>query len=579
MFSFVLIRIVLTITLSALCVVAQQPAARTEKPATPGAGKIKGRVVNESGQPLPNATVSARVPNGNDGQAVATERDGTFQINDLEQGPAYYVTATVPAYTSPALEPGAQPPTYHAGDSVTLTLIKGGVITGTVTNAAGEPMVAIRVRVERVVRDRNGKRQASGGTWGERQTDDRGVYRIYGLLAGTYVVMAGGPNPYYSSSTVDPYETDVPTYANSATRDTAQEITVRSGEEVSGVDIRYRAEAGRTISGVVTGAGRGFNVMLSTAGSVVVPWNATSYNQMENNTFSFLGLAEGDYDLFAYSYSDHSEIGVSDVKRISLRGADATGIELTTRPLGSISGKVVLDETKSPECVDKSRASFSDMTVGAWHNDTGDAKETPQMLWAMGVPVKPNAEGNFLIRNLAAGQYFFGVRSPSKNWYLRSIQFAPADARKKPVDVTRTWTSVKNGEQLSGLTFTLAHGAAALRGQLALGEGEKVPPRSFVYLVPVERERVENPLSYFGTPVDAEGKLGWNNLEPGRYWVLAETIGEDEVIPLSRIRFPDETDTRAQIRRAAETAKTEIVLKPCQEVVDFKVSLKGRDSQ
>ena len=70
-----------------------------------------------------------------------------------------------------------------------------------------------------------------------------------------------------------------------------------------------------------------------------------------------------------------------------------------------------------------------------------------------------------------------------------------------------------------------------------------------------------------------------NNIPPGRYWIFAETISDDSPPPLARMRFPHETETRAQIRRAAEAAKSEIVLKPCQEVVDYKLSPKGRDSQ
>jgi hypothetical protein len=107
-----------------------------------------------------------------------------------------------------------------------------------------------------------------------------------------------------------------------------------------------------------------------------------------------------------------------------------------------------------------------------------------------------------------------------------------------------------------------------------LGEGEKVPERTFVYLAPVERERAANPLSYFGTPVTSEGKIAMNNIAPGRYWIFVQTVGEDGPIPLSRVRFPDETETRAQIRRDAEAAKTEIEFKPCQNVVDYKLPLK-----
>jgi hypothetical protein len=522
--------------------------------------------------------VSVRAPNVNEGQSVATDRDGKFQVNELDQGASYYVTAQIPAYITPQREQATpqSPPTYHAGDSVTLTLTKGGVITGTVTNALGEPMVQMHVRLERIMRDRNGRR-LPGGTWGDRQTDDRGVYRIYGLPPGTYVVMAGGSTSYYSSSMIDPYDTDVPTYANSATRETATEINVRAGEEVSGVDIRYRAEQGRTISGVVTGIGRGFNVMLSTAGDVIAPWNATAYKQSDDNSFSFLGVAEGDYDLYAYSYGDNREVGVSEVKRIRLRGADATGIELATRELASVAGRVVFEETTPPECTEKPRASFAEMTVGAWHNDTEQAKETPQALWSLGVPVKPDAQGNFLMRNLAPGEYYFAARNTGKNWYVRSLQFPATNPAKKPIDATRVWTSLKVGDKVSGLAITLAQGGASFRGQLAVAEGEKVPARTFVYLAPVERERVDNVLNYFGGQLDAEGKIGMNNIAPGRYWVFVETLSEDVPVVLPRVRLPSESELRAQIRRAAEATKTEIEFKPCQEVLNFKLSFK--DSQ
>ena len=564
--------------LTTLCVMAQTqpPAARTDKSATPATGVIKGRVVSESGQPLANAVISARPTTTNESLGVATDRDGTFQLNELEPGLSYYVNAVMPAYTSPPPQQGVPTPTYRAGDSVTFTLFKGAVITGTVTNAAGEPVVAVRVGVERVVRDRNGRRLTNGDPSAERLTDDRGIYRLYGLPAGTYIVRAGGASRYYSSSMVDPYESDVPTYANSATRDSATEITVRAGEELSGVDIRYRAEQGRLISGVVTGATRGFNVVLTSTEDVVGPWSASSFPRLDDNSFSFVGVAEGDYDLYAYSYSETRDYGVSELKRIRLRGADVTGIELVTRPLGSVAGRVVLEETKPPECADKSRASFAEMTIGAWHNDSEQAKETPQSIWNFGAPVKPDAEGNFLVRNLATGEYYFAVRNPGKSWYVRSIQF-PATGTpgaKKPVDATRVWTNVKAGERVSGLSITLAQGGASFRGKIALAEGEEVPEGTFAYLAPVERERSENALNYFGTPVDAEGKIAMNNIPPGRYWIFAETIDEDSPVPLSRIRFPHETDTRAQIRRNAESAKTEIEFKPCQEVIDFKLSLK-----
>ena len=83
-------------------------------------------------------------------------------------------------------------------------------------------------------------------------TDDRGVYRMYGLLPGTYIVSAGGMTRFFGGYGTTAHDQDAPTYAPSATRDTAQEVVVRSGEEAT-ADIQYRGEPGHAISGTVLG--------------------------------------------------------------------------------------------------------------------------------------------------------------------------------------------------------------------------------------------------------------------------------------------------------------------------------------
>jgi hypothetical protein len=43
------------------------------------------------------------------------------------------------------------------------------------------------------------------------------------------------------------------------------------------------------------------------------------------------------------------------------------------------------------------------------------------------------------------------------------------------------------------------------------------------------------------------------------------------------VRLPNETELRTQIRRAAEAAKIEIEIKPCQDLSDFKFPPKPQD--
>jgi hypothetical protein len=121
---------------------------------------------------------------------------------------------------------------------------------------------------------------------------------------------------------------------------------------------------------------------------------------------------------------------------------------------------------------------------------------------------------------------------------------------------------LKSGDRLSGLTITLAQGGASLSGKV----GDNVSTDLFLYLVPAEKERAEDALRFFGTPVGADGKVTLSSLPPGSYWVLVKSA---EGAQTSKLRFPDQKELRANLRREAEAAKTPIELKPCQHLTNF----------
>lgn len=549
--------------LISLVVIAQTEASKTDS--------IRGRVVNESGQPLPNARVSVvPVQGGRERGRTTTDRQGTFKVTGLDPVP-YRIYVTVPGYlrTSDEPETAPLPGEYKVGDSATLVFTKGGVITGAVTTATGEPVIGIGVRA---LMKRNQKDQrVTSNAIRETTTDDRGVYRIYGLPAGTYIVVAGSSREY-ASVLFGAFDTFIPTYApSSSTLAGAEEISVRAGEERSHVDISFRAEMGRTIGGTVSGPGieGGFTVNLTTVAPTVSQSNLSSFSQPGTSQFAFQGVAEGDYYLTAQSHSQSGEVAFSEPRLIMVRGADVEDVDLTIKALGSMSGRVLLEESKATECQGKQPPAFKEISMSAWHRDSEAARNQPQFIWSMGRPVNPDAQGNFTIRNLASSQYYFVARFPVRSWYLKSIAIARAG---KPSDVTRVWTTIKTGDRLSGLIVTLAQGGASLQGQLALAEGETTPEKLFVYLVPTEREAADEPLRFYGGEVSKEGKVGLFNLAPGRYWILAQQASDRASAPLTKMKLPNGTETRAQLRRDAEAAKMEIELKPCQSMVDFRFS-------
>src|SRR5882724_12430123 len=188
----------------------QRPADEGET-GTTRSGVIRGRVVAD-GQPVPNARVSLTSLNGQ-WRSVPTENDGTFQLKGLEPG-VFSISAWAPAYASPPIDVGNSEHLHRIGDSVTINIIRGGVITGKVLNAADEPVIAVRV-LAMMIRDANDKQPRTGAPAVAQSSDDRGVYRLYGLLPGTYVVSAGGGQ---GSDYNHAYDSDVPTYAPSSSR-------------------------------------------------------------------------------------------------------------------------------------------------------------------------------------------------------------------------------------------------------------------------------------------------------------------------------------------------------------------------
>jgi carboxypeptidase family protein len=541
-------------------------------------GSITGTVLGDTGQPVMGASVVIRRINAFGGAArqVTTNSEGKFEAAQLEQG-LYSVTATVPALVQQPHDRDAMTPVYRVGDSVRLDLIRGGVITGTVMNPSGDPVIQIRVRAL-LVREANG--QESKGllpTFGSASTDDRGVFRIYGLPPGTYIIEAGAFG-YTASGIITPYDFDGATFAPGSTRDNATEITVSSGQE-STIDIRYRSEPGHIVSGTVTNAGTtGASISLVPANG---GWLSSSqaFQRPNDRGFAIYGVADGVYDVIAQQSTPvpgaAAELSFSEGRRITVKGSDVTGIEMVTKPLGSITGTLVLQPTTHTECAGKRRPLLSEIMISAQqHKGNG---LLPIVFQRTIASATPETDGSISWKNLLPGHYSFAPRFFARYWYLQSIiltTLGAASAKSalsnQKVDAVKNWTTLKPGERLTGLTITLAEGAGSIRGRLAVPESTTPPAKLNVYLVPAEKEKSEDVLRYFGVNIAGDRSFNVDGLPPGRYWILAQPPLSPD-FRLSELRLPDVSQTRTKIRVAAELNKNEIEIKPCQNVSDYQL--------
>lgn len=550
--------------------VQQRPADEGET-SNSRLGLITGRVVAD-GQPVANATVvvSRLNPSGRS-RTVPTDDEGRFEIKGLEPG-LFRINVNAPSYVPPSSDIPDGQELHRIGESVTINLKRGGVITGKVLNAAGEPVVAVRVRAI-MIRDANNKKKSLSGIYGlvERPSDDRGIYRLYGLQPGTYIVSAGGFSNYFDNA----YTSQSPTYAPSSNRDTADEISVASGEEVKDIDIRYRGESGHFVTGSATDSGvvnPRFQIVLASVRNGIIEENLSTTQSVSGTGFMFKGVPDGEYEIWAGSGSPGGEFAKSEPRRITIKGADVTGIKLVTKPLPSIAGQIVLVDSKEPDCKGKRRPNYDEMLVTAQPDPT--VLQPAQFFSEQG---SPNRAGEFLMRNLSPGQIRLNARFFAKYWFLQSIALpsptASTTTATQVIDGSRNWIVLKPGDRVTGLKIVLAEGAASVQGVIELKDGGRIPRALYITLVPAEAENRENILRFFAVPVSDDGRFIVSNVPPGRYFVLPRSMQEYESDPASRLRLPDQSKTRAAFRRAAEAAKNEMELKPCQNLTDVRVPI------
>lgn len=160
-----------------------------------GTASISGSVVSATtGAPVRRARVNLSGSELGGARSTITDDEGTFTFVAVPAG-RFTLTASKPGFVNMsygAKQPGRpgtplQLADGQAIDNADISLARGGVVTGFVVDDFGEPAPGTQVRVMRFVM-RTGERTLQQA--GQDTTDDRGLYRIYGLQPGSYLVSA-----------------------------------------------------------------------------------------------------------------------------------------------------------------------------------------------------------------------------------------------------------------------------------------------------------------------------------------------------------------------------------------------------
>ena len=168
--------------------------AQTAKAPT---GTVSGRLT-AGDQPLPGVSVRLEVqrPFGvlDSVTAAKTDANGVYRLTGVAAG-SYQVSPAAAGFVEPGTRYWRSVRSIVVGEGesvegVDFRLVRGGVITGKVTDADDRPVVAQRTILQ--IFDERGRKQAFYPQVSYMlETDDRGVYRVFGLPAGRYLVSVG----------------------------------------------------------------------------------------------------------------------------------------------------------------------------------------------------------------------------------------------------------------------------------------------------------------------------------------------------------------------------------------------------
>ena len=535
---FTLSRTILVAMFLLNAVVASYAQAAPKQAAETGA--ISGRVVGSGDDAPPLAGVGillmpseytryARTP----AARATTDADGFYRLANVPAG-SYRLQLIAPGYTGasefPTLRPGeARAINIEAGETIEhqdFVLARGGVITGRVTDADGKPVVGESLRLAPPDSGQRPGFANVGAAYGF-ETDDRGIYRIYGLPAGRYVVCVGeGKDNGAVRVALSGRNRPHTCHPNATEAAQAKIIEVSSGSEATGVDITlapplktYEA-SGRIIDAQtgqpVANLSYGFGVV-SPDGRHIGSRGWSSAKTNAEGEFRLGNLLPGRYAAFVLSREGDASNYYSDALPFEIDEANLSGLVVKARRGATLRGAVSVEGATNPAVLAKLAQVDLQIRVVPSNLKPGDL----QVGNSSRLVLQPN--GSFFVAGLPPGraQVSLTTFSSPRGFTLLGVERAASEQRDG--------IEIGEGEQVSDVRVRLAYGTTVVRGQVEVrrdGQPAQLPPGAQLQ---VTIRRTDGRRS------------GWDNVSAevdnrGRFTVGGLIAGEYELIGLGWIR-------------------------------------------
>jgi hypothetical protein len=542
---------------------------RTDAVAQLASGVITGVILTDTATPQPVRRAAVRLT----GDASATSRivgtndEGRFVFDRLPAG-RFTLSATkagfVPGFhasTRPGRGPGV-PVAVADGQTVdvAIKLLPGAVITGLITDARGTPVPGVTVAAV--------DSRASGAAALPVRviTDDRGMYRVFGLAPGEYLVSAlpqllpslAGRGFVPGAAVTAVTDADVqwakalgvasaPLGAGAAggpappprpvayapvfypgTTDAAAAATIRvaSGEERVGVDMSLQIAALARVAGTIAdGSGQpvtSATVMLIpkrgdqpspvdalvASGAIALPRAIVSASG-----FAFAGVAPGQFTLVARTGSGQRGVAPAEagmptlwsVLDLIVDGTDRTDLSLRLLPGLKVTGRYVFERGTAPPA-DPSALNLSFLATNPM----------PGVASTFSAALKP--DGTFQVPSLPPGSYVVRADPAARTgapWTLMSAIVNDRDLADRPI------LANPGAGELSDVVVTFTDRPAEISGRLIDASGRPVARYSIVAFTPDRSLWLPNARRIRVAQPATDGSFAISGLPAGEYAIAA----------------------------------------------------------
>jgi uncharacterized protein (DUF2141 family) len=529
--------------IAAIRIHAQDPtrSPNQDSPAKPETCEVRGIVVAvDTGLPLKSAIVILVAMSKEDVEFGAEpnrlEEEFATETTDTS---GHFVFDHVPAgnYVVRGSKAGFISATYHSPDSgagarielkpgdkvdrVQLSLTRGGVIIGRITDDVGEPAAGVQVDVQNPA-----VRRGDGYSGDSRfaTTNDLGEYRIYGLRPGHYYVAAtdtgfsDAANAIIvtSGSRKKPRHRYPRIYYPGVFRITeAQKIRVDGGQEMH-IDFSLKMEKLLSIAGrVLTPDGKpAAEARVSLRDNATIGRSFFDQGVMldcdADGSFVFRDVMPGTYTVAVTLIEVEADQGreYSAEQQVELAGKNFSGLQLQLIPPLTVSGKVTAEPGPKLE-LDK-----------LWiilDKDAGYARYSAY----------PKPDGTFVIDGLTHPPVLLTVSGLPEGWCVLSAYLG-----KQNVLENGLWFPDASAKGNDTLQIRVGPGAARIEG-VAL-QGDAAVAHAEVKLFQESSNEQKTPVRQMRdrTQTNNEGHFVFENLSAGRYSALVfASDAEEEGVP------------------------------------------------